>query len=364
MATILVSIICIAMIVVGGMTLSHGILTSTDTAALSVDEISVREGEIARTRLDTLRAEYLAWADLVRVTVENTGQTKLAGFDKWDLIVHYNDGGSLHTIWLPYTTGALGDNEWQKARIGLNGPLEYFEPGILNPGEELVMLAKLSPLPGGNTTGDLTVVSPNGIYDSVPIYSPGYAMLEPQAENVTIAGTRYYVMAEAPPADKAGTFFREEFANGEVGRKVLVNTDDNDRPARHILSLVGIDEIPASDWTVYYRCQASGDVAFPQSNGDVCFNVDILVRQADGTIRANIASGAAAAYINTGEEGTWLTKSATFAFPGYAVIDENDYLEIDFYGETSLGPAGEWGEMQLDVEDSTLPLADQTRIED
>jgi hypothetical protein len=363
MATILVSIICIAMIVVGGITLSHGILTSTDTAALSVDEISVREGEIARTRLDILRAEYLSWADLLRVTVENVGQTKLACFDKWDLIVRYSDGGSFHTLWLPYTTGGLHDDEWQKARIGLNGPLEYFEPGILNPGEELVMLAKLGPLPGDNTTGELTVVSPNGIFDSVPVINPGYALLVPHSENVTLSGTRYYEMAEAAPADGAATPFQEEFGNGESGRKILVNSEVNGRPARHIFPLIGIEEIPASDWTVYYRCLASGDGQFPQSDGDVRFNIDILVRKADGTIRTTIASGVAAAYIGASEGETWLTKSANYTFPGYTVVDENDYLEIDYYGQTTQGPGGDSGLMELIVDDDTLPMADQTRIE-
>ena len=51
MATAVVSIICLALIVLGGMTMSQGILTSVDTAALSVEEISVRDGEIMRTEV-------------------------------------------------------------------------------------------------------------------------------------------------------------------------------------------------------------------------------------------------------------------------------------------------------------------------
>jgi hypothetical protein len=364
MATILVSIICIAMIVVGGMTLSQGILTSTDTHALTVDEISVREGEIARTDLSAVRAEYLSWADRLRITVANEGQTKLAMFSKWDLIIHYNDGATYRTEWLPLTTGELNDNEWQMARIGLNGPVEFFEPGILNPGEELVMLARVSPLPASNTTGEITVASLNGINDSISFVNPGHAILMPQAENVTLGGTRYYELAEATAGDGPGTLFREEFTSGESGRKILRNAADTSRPSRHIFPLVGISDIPAAEWTVYYRCLVSGDGGFPQSDGDVLFNIDILVRQADGTLRTVIASGAAPAYITAGEAGTWLTKSATCTFPGYTVVDENDYLEIDFYGETGLGPGGTWGDTQLDVDDSTLPADYQTRLED
>ena len=85
--------------------MSQGILTSADSAALSVKEIGMREGEITRTDPDAVRAAYIFWADLLWVTVENAGQTKLASFDKWDFIVHYYDGsGVYHTEWLPYTS--------------------------------------------------------------------------------------------------------------------------------------------------------------------------------------------------------------------------------------------------------------------
>ena len=364
MATILVSIICIAMIVVGGMTLSQGILTSTDATALSVEEISVREGDITRTGLDAVRAAQLSWADLLRVTVVNTGQTKLASFDKWDFIVHYSDAdGVYHTEWLPCTTGNLSINKWQKARIGLNGPIEFFEPGILNPGEELVMLARLSPLPGDNTTGDVTIATSNGVNDSISFANPGYTLLTPHSENTTLAGTRYYELAEATPADGTAAIFITSFAKNEGGRKLLENENQPSRPAKQVFPLIGIDEIPAEIWTAYYRSYVWGGGSFPRKDSDVSFNIDILVRKADGTLRTTIASGVANAYVDKSEKGSWVTKSATYAFPGYRVVDENDYLEIDYYGETNLGPSGESGYLQLSVDDNTLPADEQTRIE-
>jgi archaellum component FlaF (FlaF/FlaG flagellin family) len=363
MATILVSIICIAMIVVGGIALSNGILTSADTTAISVDEISLREGEIFRTSLDITRGTYLSWEDLLRVTVTNDGQTKLASFNKWDVIVHYSDGSAYHSEWLPYTTEGLNNNEWKKARIGLNGPLEYFEPEILNPGEELVMLAKVSPRPGSNTTGEITVASPNGINDSISFLKPGYTLLIPHSENITIAGTKYYELTEAVTADGATTVFHEEYGNGDTGRKILYNFYDASRDARHVFPLVGISEIPESSWTFHYRCYIWGDGQFPQSSGDVRFNVDILVRADDGSLRTTIASGVAAAYIDAGEEGMWLTKSGTYDFPGYTVENENDYLEIAYYIETDLGPGSDGAYVELTVDDSTLSTTEQTRIE-
>ena len=364
MATILVSIICIAMIVVGGMTLSQGILTSTDVTALSVEEISIRDGDITRTGLNAVRAAELSWPDLLRVTVVNTGQTKLASFDKWDFIVHYIDAsGVYHTEWLPYTTGNLSINKWQKARIGFNGPIDFFEPGILNPGEELVMLARLSPLPGDNTTGDVTIATPNGIYDSISFASLGYFLLTPHSENTTLAGTRYYELAEAATADGTAAIFFTSFVKNEGGRKFLEDETQPLRSAKQVFPLIGIDEIPAAIWTAYYRCYVWGGGTFPRKDGDVRFNIDILVRKADGTLRATIATGVADAYLDKSEEGSWVTKGATYAFPGYTVVDENDYLEIDYYGETNLGPSGESGYLQLSVDDNTLPADEQTRIE-
>ncbi len=57
--TMAVSILCIILIVLGGMTMSQGFLTSADTAALGVEEISVSNGEIMRTEnSDYLEIDY------------------------------------------------------------------------------------------------------------------------------------------------------------------------------------------------------------------------------------------------------------------------------------------------------------------
>jgi hypothetical protein len=366
MAVAVVTIICIAMIVVGGMTLSQGIMTSSDAAAISTEAICVREGEMMRTGLDTLRAAGLSWGDYLRVTVQNSGQTKLAGYEKWDVIVSYEDaGGQFYSTWLPYTPNAIpGNNEWTKDRIGLNGPVEYFEPGILNPGEEMVILARLNPLPGPGTTGSVSLTAPNGVCSSVSLICPGYPRLTPQTENVTLSNTKYYELVEASTADGPVITAGAEFPAGETGRKLLYNPSQPARGARFIYSLVGITEIPAGEWTVSYRVMAGGGGPdFPLTNNDINFNIDILVRQADGTLRNAIASGVAAAGLEVSDKGAWVTLTGTYGFPGYSVIDKDDYLEIDFYGETNTAPEGEPGTLYISIDNSSLSAADQTRIE-
>jgi hypothetical protein len=366
MAVAVVTIICIAMIVMGGMTLSQGIMTSTDAAAISTESISVREGEMMRTGLDTLRAAELSWGDYLRVTVQNSGQTKLAGFDKWDIIVSYEDAeGISYSTWLPYTTDAVpGNNEWTKDRIGLNGPVEYFEPGILNPGEEMVVLARLNPLPGPGTTGSVSLTTPNGIGSSVSLINPGYLRLTPQTESVSLSNTKYYELVEAAAADGPIMTAGAEFSAGETGRKLLYNTAQPARGARFIYALDGIAEIPAGEWTVSYRVMVDGGGPdFPSTDHDIRFSIDILVRQADGALRSAITANVAIAELEMSDKRVWVTLTGTYSFPGYSVTDKDDYLEIDFYGETRTAPDGVPGMLLISIDNSGLPVADQTRIE-
>ncbi|OGO19558.1 MAG: hypothetical protein A2144_09320 [Chloroflexi bacterium RBG_16_50_9] len=343
--------------------MSQGILTSADNTALNAEKVSVREGEIMRTSVEVVRAAQLTWADTLRVTVDNNGQTKLASFGRWDFIVRYYDSdGTYYAKWLPNINGTPGDNEWQMVRIGLNGPTEYFEPGILNPQEDMVILAKLNPPPGDGTTGEVIVATPNGIKDSIYFFNPGYTLLVPHAENTTIAGTRYYELAEAAPDDgTAMTETTDLFTEGEVGRKILKNENDSSRLARHVFSLTGISEIPSANWTVYYRCRTFDFQGI--NDNEISFNLDVLIRKADGTVRTTLATKAARAYLETDEVDTWVTKSANYNFPGYTVVDDSDYLEIVYYGETQGDGPGHDGYMQIRIDDSNLDEADQTRIE-
>ena len=207
------------------------------------------------------------------------------------------------------------------------------------------------------------MASPNGVYATLPFLNLGYLKLTPQSENITIDNTKYYELVEAALADGTAINVRADYAHKEGARKLLYNADDATRPARFIYPLVGIDSIPAETWTVYYRCFVDGTGQFPRYDSDVFFNIDILIRQADGSVRATIATEVASVWFPEDDQGSWLTLSATYAFPGYTIVDENDYLEIAYYGYTIEGPNGGGGYMLLSIDDDALPAADQTRIE-
>jgi hypothetical protein len=163
METAIVSLLCIALVVFGGMTMSQGFMTSVDASTTGLEEIGQRDENLMRTELSSVSASQPA-SNILEITLENSGQTKLADFNKWDVIVQYSDGtGNYYSRWLPYTEETLGDNEWEVVWIRLGEEAEVFEPNVLNPEEQVKIRAQLAPPVGAGTTNMVVVATANGI---------------------------------------------------------------------------------------------------------------------------------------------------------------------------------------------------------
>lgn len=355
MTTAVVCIICIAMIVVGCMTLSQGILTSADTTALSSQQLSIREGEMMRTRLTGISANLSA-ANTLQTVLENSGQTKLSSFDKWDFIVQYYDAiDNYYVNWLPYHEGALGNNQWQKTGLYFNGQPEAFEPGILNPEEQLDIEAVLSPAAGYRAI-TITVSTPNGI---APTLVCGPPVLTAHTETVSPGDTDFYMLKGWTPANgPAVTETTYGISENETGRWLLHNAADEPRNATHLYPLSGINKIVPANWTVDYHGRADGWAAGSVTNA--CVSIDISIRKADGSIREVLDTDVAQAVFTS--SNNWIDISASYSFPGYTVVNDTDYLEIDFYGNSeNEGPIGT-SYLSLRIDDSSLPESSQTQI--
>ena len=91
----------------------------------------------------------------------------LNDFPRWDVVIQYTGSDSSYYIKrLPYTGGALGNNQWTVTGIFLDAQAsdpEIFEPGILNPDEDVVLQIKLNPGVKSGSTNLASVVTPNGI---------------------------------------------------------------------------------------------------------------------------------------------------------------------------------------------------------
>ncbi len=166
METAIVAVICIALIMFGGLTLSQGFLASVDSSSMSLEEIGTRDANILRTEISVLSATWQTLTNTVEAVVRNTGQVKLANFQKWDVIAQYFSETTDEMQYLRFTADAPESGQWTKEGIyqcaGTGAP-ERFDPGILNPGEEMIITARLDPDVGTGTTNLLVISTPNGV---------------------------------------------------------------------------------------------------------------------------------------------------------------------------------------------------------
>jgi len=169
METVIVALVAIALILFGVMELSQTALLSVDTVGMSWRDMEDLAEERARTQLSLVDTSSQGAGAIVEATLANDGTTKLGSFTKWDVMIQYYDSsGNYHIGWLPYTTGEPVDNQWTVEGIFMEAPSqpEIFEPGMLNPGEQVVIKARISP--SAVVTETMMVVStPNGVTASI-----------------------------------------------------------------------------------------------------------------------------------------------------------------------------------------------------
>jgi hypothetical protein len=190
------------------------------------------------------------------------------------------------------------------------------------------------------SVSDLT--SDNGGYMFFRSYASATAgqTLYAHQETTTLGGSTYYLL-KLGSADAAGTTFSADA--GTLGRKLMDKV---------VYPLTGVSSIPASNWMIYYRA-SQGHV-----NIESHCDVDILVRMSNGTIRSTIATNVANSGTLT-HTTSWVTLSGTYSWATYTVVDQTDYLEIDYYREVTVTKASY--HVNIRIDDNTLAVADQTR---
>jgi hypothetical protein len=170
MESVLAAIVSVALILLAALTASQGTLSSTSLLSESWKAMEERSGEISRTEIEASGVSVLDNGATVEATIANRGSVRLNDFEEWDLALqYYDDNGDYRISWLPYTSSAPGNNQWTVGGIYLAGTTtpEVYEPGILNPGEEMVVQVKPDPAVGKKTTNQLVVGTPNGVTTSV-----------------------------------------------------------------------------------------------------------------------------------------------------------------------------------------------------
>ena len=166
MEVVFPGLIIIALLMLVMLSIAYDFLSSQETTTDSWREMEERLGDRTRTDLSPLRAETDVAGDIVEVTLRNDGSTKLSDFDQWDVIVQYHATGLGYWVdWVPYNE--IAEARWWRVegiyRDASAGIPEAFDPGIVNPGEQVVVQIWLSPSVADDSTNLATIVTPNGI---------------------------------------------------------------------------------------------------------------------------------------------------------------------------------------------------------
>ncbi len=169
MSNAIVALVVIALMLTAVLTWSQTAYTSFDSVSQALKQTTQTTQEVSRTDIKVIDAQ--TQGGFVEVSVLNNGEVHLAQFANWDVVVQYYDAsGEYHISQLSYTENSSpGEGQWAIVNIYTDeslGQKEVFEPGILDPGEVMLMRLSLAPLPGAGTTNFVNVSSANGVATS------------------------------------------------------------------------------------------------------------------------------------------------------------------------------------------------------
>ena len=162
-----ISLIAISITLTTLFTLGGNMLTIFGDVTDSWATLQERSEEKADTKIAGPTGLSVSATSTVQITVTNEGDVALGRFSDWDVIFEIQRAPGLGIAYLTYTQSASpGTNQWTAQSISVDSspPIpEYMEPGVLNPGEKMTVLANPSPSVTQNTYDRAVFVTPNGV---------------------------------------------------------------------------------------------------------------------------------------------------------------------------------------------------------
>lgn len=137
-----------ALLIVASTVIARAGLKSYDDVGASVKQMQVRMVDQLQSRLTISNVTVDGGGGGLTLNLANVGQTRVATYEKVDLILtYYTSPTARITSWLPYSQAAAADS-WTVVSISNDA----YEPGILNPGETAVIHVTLAvPVQAGKT---------------------------------------------------------------------------------------------------------------------------------------------------------------------------------------------------------------------
>lgn len=192
---------------------------------------------------------------------------------------------------------------------------------------------------GGNV--GINVFDSSGALKGVCIHNWIPSTLYAHQETTAVGSDSYYLL-NYDSAEKLGTNLSVDMSS--AGRKLW---------GHFVYPLTGISSMPAGTWTIYYR-------AWYSAGGTAHCDVNIRILKSDGNVRTGIGQFVVQNVANSGTLTTTpQTLSGTYNWADYTVVDQTDYLEIDYYCEVTSPQASAYAYLRID--DHLLAPSDQTR---
>jgi archaeal flagellar protein FlaF len=162
METAITALIVAGILILAILGLSFHAISVQATISENTRTALASDGERARTNLTVLDAATAPDGSYVQVTLKNTGSTRLSDFSEWDVFLQYWDGTVEQLNWYAY---GVAQNQWNEIIYQDAATLapEVIEPGILNPGEEIVVTVNIAPPVAAGTTNLAAISTPNGV---------------------------------------------------------------------------------------------------------------------------------------------------------------------------------------------------------
>jgi archaellum component FlaG (FlaF/FlaG flagellin family) len=123
-----ITLVCIALLIAAAVSLCMTALNAVNTTADALRQEEVLSRDMVNTSISCENAVTSPGGNSVTLYVANTGNTSLADYAAWDVIVRYQDGG---TNWIPNSVATPG---WTSSAFFFPGqagniPAQYLEPG-------------------------------------------------------------------------------------------------------------------------------------------------------------------------------------------------------------------------------------------
>ena len=275
----------------------------------------------------------VAAAPTVRLTLINVGNTALAQFADWDVIFEIQGSPGLAIARLGHTTSSSPAlNEWTVQGIYLDSTAltqEVADPGVFNPGEEMIVLARPSPSVTANTYDRATFVAPNGVTAKV-IFE--------------VTGGPYYLHNDpTPPTDHTNAQASLPLSKTAPTSTTLFNYDkDRDNDTGLLVQKGGsgpgeTDPVKHQVWrtgalsqglniagTVTIELWAAVKAFQLQEAGEVT----VFLRDYNGSTHTEIGNGTVSDANWQGGSSSWVSKTITISGINHTIPVDNE-LEIE-----------------------------------